>query len=59
MQGARFEAVRALVHVNGDPPDLELGPYSAGVLACDLFRDCTLVLDYPQKRFAALSPSRA
>lgn len=53
-QGMRFESVRALVHTHGDPPDLELGAYAAGLLASDLFRDCTLVLDYPARRFAAV-----
>jgi len=54
LQGMRFESVRALVHTHGDPPDLELGAYAAGLLASDLFRDCTLVLDYPARRFAAV-----
>jgi len=57
LQGMRFEAVRALVHTQGDPADLELGQYAAGQLAGDLFRgDCTLVIDYPGRRIAAVPP---
>lgn len=49
----RFQAVRAVVHTAGDPTDLELGKYAWGLLAGDLFRgDCTLVLDYPNKRMS-------
>ena len=52
-QGASFTNVRALWHVGGqgDPDDLELSCYAAGVLGADLFRDgCSLTLDYARRR---------
>ena len=50
-RGASFDNVRALWHVGGDPDDLELSTYAAGVLGADLFRDgCSLTLDYARRR---------
>ena len=53
--GGRFETVRALTHTSGDPPDLALSPHADGALCADLFRGCTLVLDFGRNRIAVLT----
>lgn len=53
--GGRFETVRALTHTTGDPPDLALSPHADGALCADLFRGCTLVLDFGRNRIAVLT----
>jgi hypothetical protein len=40
-----FKNVRAVVHLDGAPPDADLSPHADGAVCADLFRGCTLVLD--------------
>jgi len=37
--------VRAVVHLDGDPPDADLSPHADGAVCADLFRGCTVVFD--------------
>lgn len=53
--GGSFDTVRALTHTSGDPPDLALSPHADGALCADLFRGCTLVLDFGRNRIAVLT----
>ena len=54
--GHTLEHARTLVHTGAaDPPELELSVYASGVLCCDLWRGCRLVLDGPLAR-AAVAP---
>lgn len=40
-----FKNVRAVVHLDGAPPDADLSPHADGAACADLFRGCELVLD--------------
>lgn len=57
-KGASFETVRALTHLNGDPPDLGFSPHVDGGLCSDLFRGCDLVLDFGNNRAAVVQRER-
>jgi hypothetical protein len=52
--GASFRFARAIVHAV-DPQDLQLSQRCAGLLCADLFRGCTLVLDWANERLAVVS----
>jgi hypothetical protein len=54
LKGATFRNIRALTHLNGDPPDLALSPHADGVLCADLFRGCVVVLDFSRDRVAVV-----
>jgi len=57
-KGASFATVRALTHVNGDPPDLNFSPHVDGALCADLFRGCDLILDLGNDRIAVVQRDR-
>lgn len=40
-----FKNVRAVVHLDGAPPDADLSPHADGAACADLFRGCEFVLD--------------
>lgn len=57
-KGFEFKNVRAVVHLDGDPPDADISPHADGAVCVDLFRGCELVLDLrnTQPRVAVVPP---
>jgi len=45
-----FINVRAVAHLDGDPPDADLSPHADGAVCADLFRGCTVVFDLASDR---------
>ena len=48
--GNTFRFVRAIVHLDGEPRDLELSVYASGLVCAGILRGCTFVLDTGAKR---------
>ncbi|CAL6430494.1 unnamed protein product [Bathycoccus prasinos] len=53
--GFKHETVRALTHLDGDPPDLGLSCHADGIVCADLFRGCCLYIDAKNERMAVTS----
>lgn len=53
--GFKHETVRALTHLDGDPPDLGLSCHADGIICADLFRGCCLYIDAKNERMAVTS----
>lgn len=53
--GFKHETVRALTHLDGDPPDLGLSCHADGIICADLFRGCCVYIDAKNERMAVTS----
>ena len=53
--GFKHATVRALTHLDGDPPDLGLSCHADGIICADLFRGCCVYIDAKNERVAVTS----
>jgi len=54
--GFKHETIRALTHLDGDPPDLGLSVAADGIICADLFRGCCVLIDEKNERMAVTAP---
>ena len=55
-KGFEFKNIRAVLHLDGDPGDVDLSPHAEGAICADCFRGCELILDFSNNRIAVVPP---
>ena len=55
-KGFECKNVRAVLHLDGDPPDVDVSPHADGAICADAFRGCELIIDLTNARIAVVPP---